>query len=381
MRRITNTGYYSKSIGRLSRGCRFCVKGRKLVLFVTGLCSRQCYYCPLSDSKKNKDVIFANERPIVKDYEIVEEAKISSATSASITGGDPILVIGRTVRYIRLLKRHFGKEFHIHLYAPLELVDEKKLRLLHKAGLDEIRFHPDIYCDKYWHKISAAQKFNWDVGVEIPAIPGEEKRIFRLIDYLDGKIKFLNLNELEISDTNAGAMLLRRFHPKDEISYAIAGSEQTALRIMRHCIRKKFSVHYCTAKLKDAVQLANRIKLRAKKSSEKFDIINNEGILIRGAIYLPELKPNFAYTAELARISKTEMQKILRRLNRIRSALIKEYKIPASFIKVDKLKLRIITALPIVEQLSETIKEMGAVPAEVHQYPTFDQLEVELKFL
>ncbi len=37
--------------GRLSVGCRQCTDGSKMVLFVTGICSFHCFYCPVSDEK------------------------------------------------------------------------------------------------------------------------------------------------------------------------------------------------------------------------------------------------------------------------------------------------------------------------------------------
>src|SRR3990172_2095039 len=37
--------------GSLPVGCRQCTDGAKMVLFVTGLCSFHCFYCPVSDEK------------------------------------------------------------------------------------------------------------------------------------------------------------------------------------------------------------------------------------------------------------------------------------------------------------------------------------------
>ena len=66
------------------------------------------------------------------------------------------------------------------------------------------------------------------------------------------------------------------------------------------------NVHLCTAKLKDATQLAERIKREAKYSHHKFDIVDKEGMLTRGALYLEELKPGFKYRKKLAEIDKSE---------------------------------------------------------------------------
>jgi biotin synthase-like enzyme len=79
MSTVKNTKYYSKKVGELCEGCQRCVKGEKLVLFITGICPRACYFCPVSDDKINKDVIRANERIIKneKDFKsIVAEAEI-----------------------------------------------------------------------------------------------------------------------------------------------------------------------------------------------------------------------------------------------------------------------------------------------------------------
>jgi pyruvate formate-lyase activating enzyme-like uncharacterized protein len=57
------------------------------------------------------------------------------------------------VRWIRLLKQEFGSDFHIHLYTPLNLVTAERLQQLHEAGLDEIRFHPNLEDDRWWDRV------------------------------------------------------------------------------------------------------------------------------------------------------------------------------------------------------------------------------------
>ena len=46
---------------------------------------------------------------------------------------------------------------------------------------------------------------------------------------------FLNLNELEISDNNANKLLQKGYVCKDNISYAIKGSEKMALKLLKYC--------------------------------------------------------------------------------------------------------------------------------------------------
>ena len=379
---IYKTHHFSYTSGKLPRGCQLCVRGAKLVLFVTGLCSMKCYYCPISDMKRNKDDIWANEWKIEKTDDIIKEAKLCEALGAGFTGGDPILKFERTIKLIKLLKKEFSREFHIHLYTPTKLITEEKLKKLHKAGLDEIRFHPDIENSKEWSKVALAKKLDWSVGVEIPVIPGKGKETKKLIDFLSKTdIDFLNLNELEISDTNANKLLEKGFKTKDKLSYAIKGSEQLALKLAKYADGKIRNIHYCTAKLKDKVQLANRIKRRAKNIAQDYDIVNLDGILKRGAIYLNELKPDFGYRRKLESLNKESIKKLSLKLKEIKDKLMEEFHIPNNLINIDENKLRILIDLKILHHLKDRIKSKGLIPAVVEEYPTHDQLELSVDFL
>lgn len=377
------TKYYSYLIGSLSKGCRLCVQGKKLVFLITGLCGRKCYYCPLSEQKKFKDVVYADEWPIKEDKEILEEIRLCNSRGAGITGGDPLIVFNRTLRYIKLFKRKFGKRFHIHLYAPTELITREKLSRLHKAGLDEIRIHPNFLANKKdWNKIRLAKEFDWDITVEIPVIPGKEKEIKDLILFLDEiKINFLNLNELEMSETNADYLLKRGFHCKDKISYGVKGSEELALRLLKWVKKNnvRLNVHYCTSRLKNSVQLVNRMKRRAKNVAKKYDLITKEGTLFRGVIYLKRLKPGFDYNKVLEKVKNKKG--IIHRLDRIEDNLKRQFNIPDSLIEVDKIKLRILTSAYIADKIKVKLKEEGLIPALIEEFPTHDQLEVMINFL
>ena len=126
--------------GSLAKGCEHCINGSKMVLLVTGKCPWGCYYCPVSLEKKGKDVVYANELRAHSDEEILAEAESMDATGTGITGGDPLMNVDRTVNAIRMLKDHFGKEHHIHLYTST--MDLERIDTVVEAGLDEIRFHP-----------------------------------------------------------------------------------------------------------------------------------------------------------------------------------------------------------------------------------------------
>ena len=131
---MKKTKYFSWRKGPLIKGCRQCVKGQKTVLFITGICNRNCYFCPISDKKKNVDDVYANEWKIKSKDELIKEITLCNSKGVGITGGDPLLKVDRCVDYIKTLKIKFGKKFHIHLYTSLKNLTELKLKKLHESG-------------------------------------------------------------------------------------------------------------------------------------------------------------------------------------------------------------------------------------------------------
>ncbi len=377
---IAKTKFYSWCTGPLAKGCELCVKGRKLVLFITGLCGQRCYYCPISEQKYGKDNAFANEWKIDNPDEPVElfkEAELTEARGAGITGGDPLVKVDRCCEYIRLLKNRFGKNFHIHLYTPLKLVTRERLQKLCDAGLDEIRFHPNLDDRSLWPRLELALDFNWVVGVEIPAIPGYEDKTKALIDFAVGKIKFMNLNELELSDTQTSHYKMDRFEAKDNLSYGVKGSKEMAFDTMQYAEKKGIVAHFCTAKLKDAVQMKNRLKLRARHAGLPFDVHTQEGLLVRGCVYLSNLAPGFGQKEKLRHANAGELIKKLK----ISCEKITGLGIRPSDIVIDDKKYRLLMPPNLVREFASKLKKLDLVPAIVEEYPTVDAIETDVELL
>ncbi|MEK6905249.1 MAG: radical SAM protein [Nanoarchaeota archaeon] len=370
--------YYSYNIGELPRGCQYCVRGEKLVVFATGLCPRKCYFCPISDQKYNQDVTYANERKIEQDSDLLLEADFMQAKGAGITGGDPLMELKRTTDYIIKLKQKYGSNFHIHLYTSLNLVTETALQQLYQAGLDEIRFHLDLESTKLWPKLELARKFSWKVGVELPLLPTKKQELIQLLEFIKDKVDFLNLNELEIADNSMSKLGEMGFKTKDTTSYAIADSMETGLQIIDYVQSHHYSlpVHVCTAKLKDAVQLANRLKRESQRVRRPFDIVSKEGMLTRGALYHPELVPGFGYRKKLETVDKDDyIQQLLPLLEKIKKRL----KLNDEEICLDAAKPRIIFSSKLIKNNRSFFKKLNLIPAIVSEYPTADQLEIEVE--
>ncbi|MBU0763159.1 MAG: radical SAM protein [Candidatus Altiarchaeota archaeon] len=375
---IVDTPYHSVKIGKLPTGCRYCVRGEKLVLLVTGVCSSKCWYCPLSTEKKNRDSVVANEWWTEKDQDVVAEARLSGAKGAGITGGDPLCRLSRTIKYIRLLKKTFGKKFHIHLYTTGKNASPAKIKKLYGAGLDEIRFHPDFLSGKPDLKpITWALEYGWDVGCEIPLIPGKIRETKKFIKAVDGLgVKFLNLNQLEISESNALELDIRGFRPVDGIIFAVKGTEDMAEKILEFCLdNTKLNVHYCTVKLKDGVQLKNRLRKRAKNVAKDYDVVTEEGLLIRGAVYLKGWLPSYGYKRRMKKQSISSRKRTME----LAYLLGKKYAIPDNLVEADLTRGRVLTGAWVVENLSGELKKEGYLPAVVEEYPTWDSLITDLR--
>ena len=229
--------------GSLPVGCRQCTDGSKMVLFVTGICSFHCFYCPVSDEKMYKDVVFADEKRVTRDEDVLEEAHAIRATGAGITGGDPLDAVGRTCRYIRLLKDEFGPKFHTHLYTMS--TDPGKIRMLADAGLDEIRFHvpPGLWSraagSAFVGASRLARSLGLTVGIEVPLIPEREADLVRLIEWAGAEgLAFVNLNEMEFSEANFPRMKVHGYAMKHELSYGVKGADAVALRILEEIAPK-----------------------------------------------------------------------------------------------------------------------------------------------
>ncbi|MDI9645616.1 MAG: radical SAM protein [Archaeoglobales archaeon] len=259
MPRIEAGSYYTY----LPEGCRLCRRGAKLVLFITGECRNSCFYCPISLEKKNKDVVYANERPLKSYKDFISEIEAMDAEGVAITGGEPILKLERVLDFLKIAKEF---SLHVHLYTS-QALDEEKLEAL--KYIDEIRFHPPMLknAEKYAGSIKTAKELGMDAGFEIPAISFEPK----IVEIVNENDAFLNLNQLEVSETNYNAIRSMGFEILD---YYVIPDE----KILRGYERaKKF--HYCSAKFKDVAQFRRRL-IRMAMNLPDFYMVTRDGTVI-----------------------------------------------------------------------------------------------------
>lgn len=330
----------------LTEGCKLCQQGAKMVLFITGICDRGCFYCPLSEERK-RDATYANEHLVESDEDVINEALQMDALGTGITGGEPLTRSGLVIHYIRLLKEGFGKEHHIHLYTSIT-PDRNLLKALSEAGLDEIRFHPPQHLWKklkgsdYERAIKDSTELGMEAGMELPSIEG----VGEVRDVVIRTGCFLNLNELEFSDTNAIAMKEMGFLLKDDITNAVEGSEAYAKELAGNLPK----IHFCSSRYKDAGQLRERLLRTARKTARQFDEITEDGTIVYGSL-------EGTYPERMVEI-------------------LHEFEIPDDLFEVKEKTIEL--SWWLIEDIAEELKAEGFVPSIIERYPFENGLIVEI---
>lgn len=268
-------GIYS---GKLAKGCLYCRIGGKMVIFITGECHDNCYYCPVSEERFGKRVIYANERSINSIEEVIEEAIEMRAIGASLTGGDPLVSLEDSMKVVKILKEAFGNSFHIHLYTSGRYATPSSLISLERAGLDEIRFHPTKM--KFLKAIELALKLtSMRVGIEIPSLPNEREWVEEIVKKaIEIGVDFININELEMNERNFTSLYSRGLRKKKDYLASVEGSKELALEMIRK-YGKMINIHYCSARYKDLGETRTRFIRTSYWRALPFEEITPEGTI------------------------------------------------------------------------------------------------------
>ncbi|WP_245522469.1 radical SAM protein [Vulcanisaeta distributa] len=250
--------------GEFARGCRQCQLGIKSVLFITGLCPLNCFYCPVNRDRFGRDVMFINDRPVNKfPDDIIDELDRAGSNGLAITGGDPIMVVDRVVTLVKLLKDTYGRGFHIHMYTHALNINEEAIKKLAGSGIDEVRIHA-INTTQLSGKLDLLRILKdagVELGLEVPALPRFEDDIVKVAELLisNGLISFVNLNELDVSPANISNLISMGYKPGPDGS--VIGSVDAGIKIASE-IRRKWpwvNVNVCTSRYKDLAQIGARL--------------------------------------------------------------------------------------------------------------------------
>ncbi len=268
----------------IPEGCKLCLRGLKSVLFITGLCKVSCFYCPISRERKGRDVIYINDVP-GNLITILDELENSMSMGLAITGGEPTLVIDRVVELSRLLKREYGDDFHIHIYSnPLSWSRITAFKLLNESSIDEIRLHIVEYqtLRKFLNYLKLIRDSSSVIGLEIPVIPGYQSNIYNIVRELYHRdiIEFINLNELDVSESNLEKLLAMGLNVHRG---RVRGSYELCVKVFNELCRMfpDLRIHLCSSYTKDNVQIRLRMFIRSLYYSTSVHRVLDDGSVMR----------------------------------------------------------------------------------------------------
>lgn len=254
-------GGASLSWGHLSPACVECTGANGSETFSTTFrCHRDCYFC------FNRNV--ADYERFVREgcpwEEGLEAAAERSLACLGLTGGEPLLALDDSVRFLERARALFPQA-HLRMYTSGDLLTEEAAQRLRDAGLDEIRFSvkdddaPEMQ-QRVLDAMRLAKRYIPSVMAEMPVVPGAGEHMRRLLHAFDEVgIDGINLLEFCFPFCNWSEFARRGFVLKDppfDVMYdygysgglAVAGSEPLILELMAWAIDEglELGLHYCS---------------------------------------------------------------------------------------------------------------------------------------
>jgi len=185
----------------------------------------------------------------------------------------------------------------------------------------------------------------------LPCEPDKEQQLFALLESLnESPVKFLNLNELEITVGNQENMDVRGFNLSGGITAAAEGSAELALRLKKAAKDMNFHLKFCSARFKDAGQLRARFRRRGQANLRPYEVLSDDDTILFGSI---------PTSLEDAPDDVAE--------------LLAELGVAEGWIRYNAVHQRIELPLSLAEELAEVVN----VPVHlIEVHPTHDRLEV-----
>jgi pyruvate formate-lyase activating enzyme-like uncharacterized protein len=206
-----------------------------------------------------------------------------------------------------------------------------------------------------------------DVGIEVPALPNGLSDLKKTAQRAnDMYISFMNVNELEASESNFSRLVALGMRLTDTGSACIEGSSAMARNFMQWASVNldQLNVHYCTAQFKDAVQMRNRLERRLKRTKREFEERDDsEPLLILGVI-----RAIHGYDLTFGDLKSIE------------NILIKEFDVPCNLMNIDTSRMRVEIAPWILDEIAGQLKLLlvNDTPIEMgiaFEYPSWDRLQ------
>ena len=266
-------------VDRISPGCRSCAEGNWSCLFINGKCNSRCFYCPTNLDKEDIPTTQTIQFPKVEDY--LDYIEKFGYKGISISGGEPLLTPGKTLKYIQEVRRKFSDSVYIWMYTNGTLLTRETAVSLADAGVNEIRF--DIGATDYsleFLKI-ALDKIE-TVTVEIPAVPEDFEIMKKTIKDLEKLgIRHLNLHQMRLTPYNFANLVKRDYTFLHGEKVTVMDSELAALKLMKHVFDHDISlpINYCSFIYKNRFQRSSARKRNADFMIKPYEEVTGNGYI------------------------------------------------------------------------------------------------------
>ncbi|MEK7656816.1 MAG: radical SAM protein [Elusimicrobiota bacterium] len=243
---------------KIPLGCKGCLLGRGTNVYMTGLCTRDCFFC--FNAKPRSDEIVAHGIKVKEPEDIPEIVSRYGLRSVGLSGGEPLLYPDRLLRAVRAL-RAMPERVRIELYTNGDLATDDTLDRLKEAGLDGIRFNL-VANDFDTAPVRRALRRFPETAVEIPAVPAIIPRLERMVLELDELgCPYLNIHELFACRENRRGMEGEGYQGKVGAgSKALfwkpaEGAEEAALGLLLFALKRttRLSAYYCSCSTQEMI--------------------------------------------------------------------------------------------------------------------------------
>ena len=246
------------------------MEGQGSNLYVTGLCTRDCFFC--FNQKPRKDETVVHGIPIDDPKEAAGIIARYGLRSVGLSGGEPLLRPERVLALLCELKA-MADPPRVDLYTNGDLATDELLKRLKDAGLDAIRF--DLAARDYdLEPVRRARKVFEEVAVEIPVVPEHREKLERMVLDLDAlDVPFLNIHELFLCAENRDRVVADGQVPLNSESPHLlwrptAESGLAALDLLLFALEKTktLSVYYCSCGTQEVIAARGLERRRAGRS-------------------------------------------------------------------------------------------------------------------
>ena len=237
---------------RLPPGCRGCLGGKGTNAYVTGLCTRDCFFC--FNPKPRTDELVVHGIRLSEPEDAPEVVRRYGLRSVGVSGGEPTMRRDRLLRLVRAL-RTLPFRVRIDLYTNGDRLSDGLLSELKNAGLDAVRFNL-VAREFDTEPLERALRYFDETAVEVPVIPERLTEMKDMVLRLDALgVPFLNIHELFACRENAARVAEQGYGSGGGASDVllwepVAAADEAALSLLLFALEKtaRLSVYYCSCR-------------------------------------------------------------------------------------------------------------------------------------